>query len=78
MLVTTSPGISTVLGISLPVASDLTATTDLTGLGQPYQPGRDQSMYFQPNTATDVADVKFTESAAGALTIVFNFTYSVL
>ncbi len=76
--VVTTLAVTTVLGISLPTASNFTATTDASGLAQASS-AIAANAYVEANTSTDIGELKFTGlSVGGSGTIFFTFTYTVL
>lgn len=76
--VITTAALATVLGISLPVVSNLAAITDASGVGQASS-AIAANAFVQGNTTTDVAELRFTGLAiSGTGNIYFTFTYSIL
>jgi hypothetical protein len=74
--VTCTAGASTptTLGISLPIASDLAATTQCGGAGR----AATASAGISANVISNVASVDWLASASGAQTLCFTFTYLIV
>lgn len=76
--IVTTLAVSTVLSISLPVASNLSATTDAAGIGQATSAVATNA-YVQGNATSDLAELTFIGlSVGGSGTIYFTFTYTVI
>lgn len=74
---TTTTGV-TVIGVSLPIASDLAAATDLSGLGSaPHDAGPD-SGHIVGDLTNNRATYTFYENFAGDITHRLRFSYRVL
>jgi hypothetical protein len=70
----------TELGISLPIASNLTVSTDLAGVGwrdAAAGVASNQSAGLSADTANDRAYFSFNSSDAGNMGIAFNFMYTI-
>lgn len=69
----------TVLGISLPIASDFAATTDGAGLGNPVSVGSFlTNVYMEANATTNVIEIKALSISANTGQVFFNVTYTVI
>jgi hypothetical protein len=76
--VTTTLAIATVLGISLPIASNLAAVGDLNGTAVASS-AIATNAYLEAETTADTANLKFIGlSVGGAGTLYFSFSYSVI
>lgn len=71
----TTAGNNTQVGIALPIASDLTAATNLLGLGT--NVGDSTRFYIEADSTNDRADANFRPAAAGAELCHFVFAYKI-
>lgn len=75
--VTTTAGVATVLGISLPISSNFAATTDAAGLGNSNSLNV-SSIRIEANSTSDIAELKFTPTIGLTATFFFMFIYTVI
>lgn len=68
---------ATVLGISLPIASNFAATTDAAGLGVS-STSNASNVRIEANATTNIAELKFGISFTTTADYFFNFTYTVI
>lgn len=80
VLITPTAASDTVLGISLPIASNFAATTDCSGIPNSVYAGSfSYSEYIEGNATSNIAELKFTAVATGVEgSVFFIFTYTVI
>lgn len=71
-------GVATVLGMSLPVASNIGATEDVAGVAATLSGAITLGTIISGNTANDRATFEFTPFGLGTHTFYFTFTYQVI
>lgn len=74
--ITTGAGTSTSVEISLPVASNFTASTDLAGNGSNDDTGF-ETIRLNANTGNDRAQIFFSANSVGLGTLFYTFSYEV-
>lgn len=75
--ISTPAAVATVLGISLPIASNFSATTDAAGVASSIA-ALASFPYVEANTTTDIAELKFLSQGNISSTVFFTFTYTVI